>query len=79
MVLPKQKILQAKVFRFIEQEVLNCCYDQAAVEPIFDKHWILSWNLWTLSSIDVPVLNWARCVCPRPPSSGEVSTSKLRH
>ena len=38
MVLPKQKILQAKVFRFIEQEVLNCCYDQAAVEPIFDKH-----------------------------------------
>ena len=33
-----KKILKAKVFRFIEQEVLNCCYDQAAVEPIFDKH-----------------------------------------
>ena len=55
MILTKQKILKVKVFRFIEQEVLNCCYDQAAVEPIFDKHWIWSWNLRTLSSSDVPV------------------------
>ena len=38
MILTKQKFLKVKVFRFIEQEVLNCCYDQAAVEPIFDKH-----------------------------------------
>ena len=42
------------MFRFIKHEVLNCCYDQAAGEPIINKQWVVGWNLWTLSSSDVP-------------------------